>query len=37
MRVVLSAIDYADKSIDAIGEVDQLLVADAGRIYPREG
>jgi len=35
MRFVLAAVDYADKSAQAVGVTDALLVANAGRIYPR--
>ncbi|MEZ5559935.1 MAG: polyphosphate kinase 2 [Pseudomonadales bacterium] len=34
MRFVLSGIDYTGKSAEAVGTVDELLVANAGRIYP---
>lgn len=34
MRYVLLSVDYGGKSLDALGTIDSLLVADAGRIYP---
>ena len=36
MRVVLRSVDYTDRSLEAIGEVDPALVAHAGRIYRRD-
>ena len=35
MRFVLNAVSYPDKSADAVGGTDTLLVANAARIYPR--
>jgi len=35
MRFVLNAVSYPEKSTEAVGRTDALLVANAGRIYPR--